>query len=488
MLFTVKIRAKMVLIAVFVYVLQFGFMPSQKVYAITSSPNVDVVFVLDSSGSMKQSDPEEIRTEAIKMFLDMGQVQGNKAGLVAYSDTIIKEHNLDAINSESDKERIEEMASNIPLGQKTDIGRGLLEGAKVLDSGHDKSNRPLIILLSDGKNDSQRSSSESLKDLNSAISTCKSKGYPVYTIGLNYDGTVDKAQLTQIASETKGKNYITNKASDLTDILKDIYGDSANVKVQDQGNIVADGTFQDFKINVPGSNVLEANISMVTDKPLELKLINPSGKEIQIPSSDVVFTKSKKYSVLKIVKPASGQWNLKVKGVSGSNIKISYVFNYKNQGKQSSADKNLEGNKSTLKSSKTIGAAVAAALIIIGLAVFVLMKKRHVQGFGRLEIHIKDENTSEVFSPQFRNLDNYNGSFTLFEVLGLKEEYAETDNIKIIFKEDDSIELVNKSGCVLQKSGRKLEESSKLVLYNRDKVTVFLNKVTKSITLEFHSK
>ena len=235
-----KIRAKMLLIAVFVCVFELGFIPSQKVYASTSSPNVDVVFVLDSSGSMKQSDPEEIRTEAIKMFLDMGQVKGNKAGLVAYSDTIIKEHNLDTINSESDKERIEDMASNIPLGQKTDIGKGLLEGAKVMDSGHDKNNRPLIILLSDGKNDSQRSASESLKDLNSAISTCKSKGYPVYTIGLNYDGTVDKAQLTQIASETKGKNYITNKASDLTDILKDIYGDSANVKVQDQGNIVAD--------------------------------------------------------------------------------------------------------------------------------------------------------------------------------------------------------------------------------------------------------
>ena len=483
-----KIRAKMLLIAVFVCVFELGFIPSQKVYASTSSPNVDVVFVLDSSGSMKQSDPEEIRTEAIKMFLDMGQVKGNKAGLVAYSDTIIKEHNLDTINSESDKERIEDMASNIPLGQKTDIGKGLLEGAKVMDSGHDKNNRPLIILLSDGKNDSQRSASESLKDLNSAISTCKSKGYPVYTIGLNYDGTVDKAQLTQIASETKGKNYITNKASDLTDILKDIYGDSANVKVQDQGNIVADGTFQDFKINVPGSNVLEANISMITDKPLELKLINPSGKEVQIPSSDVVFTKSKKYSVLKIVKPVSGQWNLKVKSVNGSNIKISYVFNYKNQEKQSSENKNIESNKSALKSPKIIGAVAAAALITIALIVLTIMKKKRIQGFGRLEIHIKDENTSKVLSPQFRNLDNYNGSFTLFEVLGLKEEYAETDNIKFIFKEDDSIELINKSGCVLQKSGRKLEENSKIFLYNSDKITVFLNKVTKSITLQYYSK
>lgn len=59
------------------------------------------------------------------MFLDMGQIQGNKAGLVAYSDSIVREHNLDSINSSEDRDRIKSMASDISLGQKTDTGRGL---------------------------------------------------------------------------------------------------------------------------------------------------------------------------------------------------------------------------------------------------------------------------------------------------------------------------------------------------------------------------
>lgn len=487
MTFTVKNRIKLVFIAALIFIFQLAFIPISKTYA-AASPNVDVVFVLDSSGSMKQSDPEQIRTEAIKMFLDMGQVSGNKAGLVAYSDTILKEHNLDEINSEADKNRIEEMASNIPLGQKTDIGCGLLEGAKVMDSGHNKNNRPVIVLLSDGKNDSGRSASESLKDLNDAISLCKSKGYPVYTIGLNYDGTVDKTQLSQISSETKGKNYITNKASDLTSIIKDIYGDSANVKVQDQGNITLNGTFQDFKINVPNSNVLEANISMITDNPIELKLVNPAGKEVTIPSTNVVLTKSKKYSLLKLVNPQKGEWNLKIKGVSGSNVKISYVFNYNNKSAQNSGSKDVQNKTSAFKSPVAIGIGGLLVLILVGIAAFKVLKKKHIHGFGRVELHIKDESTSEVLPPQFRNLDNYNGSFTLFDVLGLKEEYEETKDIKFVFRNDDGIELVNNSECTVQRSGKRMDADNKIVIYDKNRITILLNKVPKSIVVEFHTK
>ncbi|MCH5138640.1 VWA domain-containing protein [Clostridiaceae bacterium UIB06] len=582
-------KTKWSLLVVLIYTFGVVFIPFLEVKASSAQSNMDVIFVLDSSGSMRESDPEEIRTEAIKMFLDMSQIQGNKIGLVAYSDNIVREHNLDTINSSEDKDRIKNMASNIPFGQKTDTGYGLLEATKLLDSGHDKSHNPAIILLSDGKNDPQRNAQESLNDLNSAISVCKSKGYPVYTIGLNYDGTVDKTQLSDISNSTKGKNYITNTAADLPKILTDIYADNSKLKVQDGGSITANGEFQDIKVDIPNSNVLEANISMLSDKPVEVKLVDPSGKEVAIPSQNAIFTSSKKYSLLKIVKPKEGQWTVKVKGVSGSSINVSYIFNYdlqieanynpKSPSKgdkinieayfssngQKISDKELYNNmkaklivkslkdnsvkeiplsvtegvfkgeyslsgdgkyelkvrvdgnsfyrestptvvgddtgkavsksqasttpkNSVFKSPMVIGIAGVVLAAILAYVSFALMKKKRVHGFGRVELHIKDENTGEVLPPQFRNLDGYTGRFTLFDVLGLKEEYAETEAIRFIFKNDDSIEVVNNSECVLQKSGRKLDNDSKIVLYNKNKITVFLNKVPKSITIEFHAK
>ncbi|MBV7273140.1 VWA domain-containing protein [Clostridiaceae bacterium UIB06] len=581
----VKAKIKYASCIILVYIFQIIFIPFSKVYASPISSNMDVVFVLDSSGSMKESDPEEIRTEAIKMFLDMGQIQGNKAGLVAYSDNIVREHNLDNMNSTEDKNRIKTMASGIPLGQKTDTGYGLIEGTKLLDSGHDKSHQPLIILLSDGKNDPKRSAQESLNDLNNALSICKSKGYPVYTIGLNYDGTVDKNQLSEISNSTNGKSYITNTAADLPKILTDIYADNSKLKIQDGGSIIGNGDFQDLKVDIPNSNVLEANISMLSDKPVELKLINPSGKEIPIPSANAVFTSSQKYSMLKIVKPVEGQWTVRVKGVNGSNIKVSYIFNYDlqieasiNPQKPNNGDKisieayfisngqkisdkelynnmkaklivkNLKdnsikeialttgegvfrgeyqipsdgkyevkvrvdgnsfyrestpiviGNSSTKASidstSKkgvfqnpiilySIGGVLAAIVLFL---IYFLMKKKNILGFGRVELQIRDENTKELLPPQFRNLDGYRGSFTLFDVLGLKEEYGETENIRFIFNNDDSIDVINKSECVIQRSGKKLDNDSKVVLYDKNKITIFLTKVPKSIVMQFNVK
>lgn len=577
-------KIKSILIIAAIVIFQLGNIPLVNAESSNTSSNLDVVFVLDSSGSMKESDPEEIRTEAIKMFLDMSQVQGNKFGLVAYSDNVVREHNLDTINSNDDKERIKNMALNIPLGQKTDTGAGILEAVNLMNSGHDKNHKPVIILLSDGKNDPQRKTEDSLKDLKSSISTCKDKGYPVYTIGLNYDGTVDKTQLEEMSNETKGKNYITSTAADLPKILTDIYADNSKLKVQDGGTVTANGEYQDLKVKIPNSNVMEANISMISDSKVEVKLLDPKGNEVNIPSSNAVFTTSKKYSMLKIIKPTEGDWTVKIKGVSGSNIKVNYIFNYdlqleanftpaspKNGDKlkveaylasngQKITDKALytnmkgklivknmkdnsvkevaldytegvfkgeysipdkgkyelkarvdgnslyrestpllvgsdngaagssDGKTSKLKKPAVLGgiAALVAAILIVGA--LALVKKKRVQGFGRVELNIKDENTDEMLPPQFRNLDGYVGSFTLFEVLSLKEEYKETEDIKFIFRNDDSLEILNKSKCVIQKSGRKLENGENITMYNGNKITVFLNNVSKSIVVEFRSK
>ncbi|MBU3144302.1 VWA domain-containing protein [Clostridium sp. CF012] len=552
--------------------------------------NLDVIFVLDASGSMKASDPHEIRTEAIKMFLDMCEVDGNKVGLVAYSDNIVREHNLGDMNSAADKDSIKSMTNAIPFGQKTDTGMGLKEAVNLMESGHEPTHKPIIILLSDGKNDPARSMEKSLKDLNDATSSAKAKGYPIYTIGLNYDGTVDKSQLQSISDKTKGKTYITNKAEDLTQILTDIYADNSKIKVQNGGSIIASGGFQDVKLNIPNANVLEANVSMLSDTPIEVKLVNPKGTEVPIPSNDIIFTSSNKYSMLKIVKPIQGDWMLKVKGISGDKINISYIFNYDIELKakfnpvapKTGEDMNIEayflgngqviddnelykdmkaklvvknlksgaikefplqnnnhlfsgkytlsdndkyevkvrvdgksvyretspttiGGGTTVKPSNntqaqkpvgsdnkknTVGIIFAVvgiiALIIIAI-VIVLQKKNKAAGFGRVMFQIRDENTGEVSAPQHRSLHTYNGKFSLYDVLGLKEEFSEVQNLKFHFKKDDSIEVSNNSQCSIQKSGRVLSKDIKTKLYNGERIVVLLNKSSKSIIIEFYS-
>lgn len=453
----------------------------------SSNTGFDVIFLLDASGSMKKSDPEQLRSEAIKLFLDMSKVQGSKFGLVAYSDSIVREHSLDSIASQADKDNLKNMTEGIPFGEKTDTGLGLSEAVKLMENGHDSSHTPVIILLSDGKNDPKRSSADSVKDIHNAIELAKAKGYPIYTIGLNYDGTVDKAQLSDISTNTGGKNYITNSSKDLTSILTDIYANINNSNVNQGGTLLANGDFQEFKINIPDDSIAEANISMLSNNPVEVKLSDNKGKEVIFPSEQANLTTSKKYSELKLIKPSKGNWLLKVKGMSGDKIDISYVFSAK-----SSVKTNTSVNKNVNTTSKTqnLGLYAAAAAIIavlLAIVIFVLIKGKKKKGFGRIKLEIKDEKTQETMEPQYKVLEGYIDKFSLYELLGLNEEFSEADQLYFKFG-NDTLFLDNKSKCVVQRSGRIIGKDERLQLTNGERIVAFLVKASKSVVIEFFAE
>lgn len=289
---------------------------------------VDVVFVIDASKSMKASDPDGLTAEAMKMFIDMCHINGDKGGMVAYSGYIKAESPLNYMNSEADKTALKSTLTNLELGDWTDIGLGLNRGVTILRERHDADHKPIIILLSDGKNDPQRDKTASQDDMAAAINEAKAQNFPVYTIGLNADGSVDENQLKLISSETKGKNFITNNANDLPQILREIYADSSSLKVAQQITITGNGEFQDIDINIPDSNNVEANITLLSANPVDLKLTDIDGDAVSIPSENIIYSKSGKYSMLKLVSPAKGKWKLSVKGTSGDRIDVSLISNY----------------------------------------------------------------------------------------------------------------------------------------------------------------
>jgi len=289
---------------------------------------VDVVFVVDSSKSMKTSDPQGLTAEAMKMFIDMCHIKGDKGGMVAYSGNIINESKLNYMNTEADKAALKNTLASLELGDWTDIGLGLNRAVSILRAGHDSDHKPAIILLSDGKNDPQRDKTASQDDLAAAINEAKAQSFPVYTIGLNADGTVDENQLKLISSETNGKNFITNNANDLPQILREIYAENSRLKISQQNTITGNGLFQDVAINIPDSNNVEANITLLSSNPVELKLTDINGNSVRIPSENIIYSKSNSYSMLKLVSPAKGNWTLSVKGNSGDRIDISLISNY----------------------------------------------------------------------------------------------------------------------------------------------------------------
>lgn len=319
----------LIVIAIFICILFFCF-DFKQIFAESkgSSSGIDVVFVIDSSKSMLKSDPEGITYEAMKMFIDMCHTKGDKGGMVAYSGDIVREYKIKELNSAADKLELKNTIINLKLGNWTDIGLGLKKAVNILKDGNTSGNKPIIILLSDGKNDPERNDSLAKQDLTEAINDAKLNEYPIYTIGLNADGTVDKSELQNISKETNGISFITNTADGLPQIIRQIFADNFSLKVLHQEIITGNDDFQQVKINIPDNNEVEANISILASKPVEIKLSNPKGEFVQIPSDKFIYSKSNDYSLLKLISPGKGSWILYVKGSITDKINISLISNY----------------------------------------------------------------------------------------------------------------------------------------------------------------
>ncbi|MBA4531656.1 vWA domain-containing protein [Brevibacillus halotolerans] len=301
-------------------------------FAQTGGDKMDAVLVVDVSNSMTQSDKNKVSNEAMKMFVDMTSIQGNKIGVIAYTDKIEREKALIEVKSDQDKQQIKAFIDSLQKGAYTDISVGVDEAVKILDAGHDPTHSPIVVLLADGNNflnkDSNRTQQMSDQKLQAAVQMAKSKGYPIYTIGLNADGQLNRTTLQQIATETNGKFFETSTADKLPQILSEIFANHLKLKVVPVKSMTSNGAFQDVTISIPNTNVLEANISIMSKNAVQVKLFDPSGKAVPVPSNQVHFSKSNAYSMIKMLKPQQGDWKLQVKGAAKDKIDINMIFNY----------------------------------------------------------------------------------------------------------------------------------------------------------------
>lgn len=334
MLRTSKIRwlsGTLVLLAILTLLLPQALLPHAAA-AQAQTSGIDAVLVADVSNSMNTSDRDKISNEAMKMFIDMLPVQGDKVGIVAYTDQVEREKALLEIQSDADKSSLKDFIDQLGRGPYTDISVGVAEAVNVLNHGADKSHSPMIVLLADGNNDFNktkgRTQAQSDADLAKAVKEAKDQGIPVYTIGLNADGKLNKDALADLSQQTGGKSFITDTPDDLPQILSEIFADHAKLNVVKLPSITGNGSYQEVTVNVPNDSVLEANISIMSSKQVQIELNDPSGKAVDLNSDAAKLSTSKSYSLVKLLKPQEGDWKLRVKGAPKDSIDINLLFNY----------------------------------------------------------------------------------------------------------------------------------------------------------------
>ncbi|WP_281278948.1 VWA domain-containing protein [Paenibacillus kobensis] len=284
----------------------------------------DAVFVLDTSYSMNDSDPNHTATEVIQMFMDLAETEQTRTGYIAYNHRIVASAPLTSLSTKEKRDSLKKQLAALQRTGYTDLGLGLRQGTSMMSKSSD--GQRFVVLLSDGETDfgplhTGRTEADSQRDIGSAVKAAKDGGYPIYTIGLNHDGTVNKNQLGQIAEETGGKSYLTDSADDLPDIFNQIFAEQFRSKLVSVAAVTATGGLQEVDITIPNNSIHEANVILLSDRPLQ-------EAQLYYDSPNIHYNLSNNYSVLKIDKPAKGTYKLKFRGKQGDLVKVNLLNTY----------------------------------------------------------------------------------------------------------------------------------------------------------------
>ncbi|MFZ3579178.1 VWA domain-containing protein, partial [Virgibacillus sp. DJP39] len=242
--------------------------------------NMDIVFSIDSSGSMAWMDPNGLRKTATKNFLDLLKEQ-DRAAVVDFDS-----YGRIIVNLTNNKEKIRVAIDSIDSVGGTNLYQGVKKAVDELVSKSTDDNLKYVVFLTDGDgywNDS-------------AIQYAKDHNVVIYTIGLGYG--VNQALLERIATETGGKYYFASHASELENSLNETANDAVDhIKDEDEG--VGDG-IPDYleSEDSPLRNGLGHPILLSPDKVDSDYDTLKDGEEIQIKVKEYGSGKTKVYAYM----------------------------------------------------------------------------------------------------------------------------------------------------------------------------------------------
>lgn len=204
---------------------------------VPKKEQMDIIFVIDSSGSMRTNDPSGMALDMVQAFIDTMQTQGIRIGYVAYNDTVLSFLAPETIETTAKREKLKREIASITYSGDTDIGLGVSRAYELLST--EKTNHKIMVLISDGETDlpvgSLRTVEQSNQELKYCANQCKENNIPIYTIAFGqYDG--NKTLLEQTAQITQAASYSAQKPEDLMEILYGIFQNNLFYRIQQFSN------------------------------------------------------------------------------------------------------------------------------------------------------------------------------------------------------------------------------------------------------------
>ena len=197
-------------------------------YASDPAPDgIDLVLVMDVSGSMMRSDPDyHCRQAALSLMEDLAKIPASRMAVTAFSDQLVLSSSLISLDTPAGLSAISDCLHAVSYTRgDTDIGLAMQQAAQLLlqESGPDHAR--CILLLTDGEIDLPKAANEEAAENDSltkvlvAVEDSIDSGIVIHTVMLDPTGALDPSLCRYMADRTGGSSVITADSSSLTDIF-----------------------------------------------------------------------------------------------------------------------------------------------------------------------------------------------------------------------------------------------------------------------------
>ncbi len=290
-----------------------------------------VIFLLDTSGSMKTNDPDRLVLDSMAQLI-YSLPSDYETGIVSYSseasllsdvtdaETEYAEKTVADTTEPTRNYSIAELAASVKYQGYSNAGAGL--GCAVDALADTDSEEKYIVMFSDGEilMKEEEDTQESRRLYQDAVKRAIEQGITIYIVGLGEDMANPDSDIFKAALMTGGKSWHVAQAVELQEKIDKILA-GMGVKQSTIAIVDAGGGQEKVSVELPYTRADRIKVLLTCDVPIQN--LNSS---FQAESARQI--NGKRYSLLEIEKPTGGHLEISFETEEGKQIRINAIPEY----------------------------------------------------------------------------------------------------------------------------------------------------------------
>ena len=291
--------------------------PSVFAEEMTTSEKIAVSLVIDTSGSMADTDPSNLRKTAADIFIDLLSPE-DYLGIVIFSSGVLEAVPMQQVVSVENKANMKSvLAPAVTATGDTDYLKALKAAEAQLDGFTEQDVRKVIIFLTDGMPDPDAIQGNDPAFMSAYMDSIWAttagiglKNYPIYALGF---GNSDQSILQRIASDTRGEAKFIESPSAIATNFFEVLRTLKNRQ-----------TFFNESLDFQGEQTIPFSVDSYTSQVTMVLVNENAGLDVTIVSSDgqtmpenIGIQKDDYYTIITMnqnEKELTGEWQLVVNG------------------------------------------------------------------------------------------------------------------------------------------------------------------------------